>query len=147
MCAQMTWNARSVPSGGCNGGGAAWRGMHRAYLFRQGHEQARGGCIDATTTLARLQSKPFPLFMYLSACSLPFPTTPVSHSMYLASILVPPNVSSFGHVSRPCLSLACALVCQSSDRLSIHVEFECFLRFLSVLPMRYPDAALQQCYP
>ena len=47
----MTWNARSVPSGGCNGGGAARRGMHRAYLFRQGHEQARGGCIDATTTL------------------------------------------------------------------------------------------------
>ena len=50
-------------------------------------------------------------------------------------------------VSKPCLSLACALVCQSSDRLSIHVEFECFLRFLSVLRMRYPDAALQQCYP
>ena len=51
MCAQMTWNARSVPSGGCNGGAAAWRGMHWACLFRQGHEQARRGCIDATATL------------------------------------------------------------------------------------------------
>ena len=62
VCAQMTWNARSVPSGGCNGGcnggGAAPRGMHRAYLFRQGHEQARGGCIDATTTLVCLITFP-----------------------------------------------------------------------------------------